>query len=105
MSNKIQLDKHQLECVTYDINKPLLVIAGPGLCLILYNNKSGGGKTRVICCRILFLLEKNIKPENILCITFTNKAAKEMETRLGKNLRNLNGKSGVEFRFDQPCNC
>lgn len=72
MSNLLNnLNKEQVEAVTHN-DGPLMIVAG-----------AGTGKTTVITRRIAWLIEQGLaKPENILALTFTDKAATEMEERV-----------------------
>lgn len=70
MNKKLELNEKQLEAVGH-IDGPLLILAG-----------AGAGKTKTITERVIEIIKRGTEPKNILCVTFTNKAAKEMLERI-----------------------
>src|ERR1700678_1641262 len=71
---RAQLNDEQYAAVTAKPG-PILVIAG-----------AGSGKTRTLTYRVAYLIENGVEPENILLLTFTNKASREMLERVGNLL-------------------
>jgi len=84
------LNERQEEAVA-TTEGPLLILAG-----------AGAGKTKTVTHRIMNLISKGINPRNILAITFTNKAAKEMRERVDNLLSEDNATNRPVYMQDRP---
>lgn len=96
MSSQINHEIHRLnprqkEAVLHT-EGPLLVLAG-----------AGSGKTRVITLRVAHLINKGISPDQVLAVTFTNKAAREMKERVKSMLKGRMGAQPLISTFHSLC--
>jgi DNA helicase II / ATP-dependent DNA helicase PcrA len=86
LSHTSKANPNQLEAIRAT-DGPVLIIAGPG-----------SGKTFTLVERIVYLItEKAVKPESLLVVTFTDKAARELTTRISNRLAELN----IQFNLNE----
>lgn len=90
MDSLENLNSQQRDAAT-TIAGPMLIVAG-----------AGSGKTKVLTCRIAYLLKQDVLPYRILAITFTNKAAAEMRSRVD-NMAGSSAKDVWLFTFHAFC--